>query len=61
MKIGDKVQGVTFDANFDKITVVGTYEFITNDPEDYSHEIGIRTSDGRLVYCEEGDVWPLKA
>ena len=61
MKIGDKAQGITYDVNFDKITVVGTYEFITDDPEDYSHDIGIRTSDGRLVYCEEGDVWPVKA
>jgi hypothetical protein len=61
MKIGDKVKGVSYDANFDEIMVEGIYEFITDDPEDYSHDIGIRTSDGRLVYCEEGDVWPVKA
>ena len=61
MKIGDKVQGYTYDTDCNEILVIGTYEFITDDPEDFEQAIGIRTEDGRLFYCDEGLVRPLKA
>jgi hypothetical protein len=61
MKIGDKVKGYTYDIDENEILVSGTYEFITNDPEDYVQAIGIRTIEGQLYYCDEALVQPLKA
>jgi len=61
MKIGDKVKGYTYDIDENEILVTGTYEFITNDPEDYVQAIGIRTIEGQLYYCDETLVRPLKA
>ena len=46
MKIGDMVQGYTYDTDCNEILVMGTYEFITDDPEDFEQAIGVRTAEG---------------
>ena len=61
MQIGDKVKGYAYDNDENEILVVGIYEFITNDPDDYYQAIGIRTADGQLYYCDETLVQALEA
>jgi hypothetical protein len=40
----------------DMVQITGTYEFTTDDPDEYIQDVAIRTDDGNIVYIDEQDI-----
>ena len=52
-QIGELVRGVEYNAEGEEVEVIGAFVARTNDPEEYIHDIIVRTADGRTVYIDE--------
>lgn len=57
--VGQMLQGDSYAEDGEEVVVVGTYEFTTDDPEEYVQDVVLRTRDGRLVYVSEQTVTPV--
>jgi membrane protease subunit (stomatin/prohibitin family) len=56
MKIGERVYGYIINDAGEDVRVEGTYEFRTDDPEEYIQDIGVRLDNGELQYVDEQEV-----
>jgi hypothetical protein len=59
-KVGDMVQGYSYDAQGNEVLIVGAYMDTTNDPEEMIQDIIVRTADGRTVYLDEQGARPYR-
>jgi hypothetical protein len=55
-KVGEMVQGYTYNQKGEEVLVVGAYQCTTDDPEEYIQDVIVRTHDGRTVYLDEQGV-----
>jgi hypothetical protein len=58
-EIGQMLQGEILNAEGEYETVVGTFVFRTDDPEEYIQDIVLDTANYGRVYCDEQDVRPV--
>ena len=52
-QVGDLVKGLEYNEDGDEVEVIGTFVARTDDPEEISQDIIIKTLDGRTVYVDE--------
>lgn len=50
---GQTLKGWIYDEAGNEVEVQGTFEFRTDDPEEYIQDIVLRMPDGRLQYVDE--------